>query len=71
MLPYLQQLDQRVANGDADEKVAADSAKAENDVAAAKATAEKEVKQAKQEKPKFQLKNGKDAKIVFGYNKKI
>ena len=62
VLPYLQQLDQRVANGDADEKVAADSAKAENDVATAKATAEKEVKQAKQEKPKFQLKNGKDAK---------
>ena len=61
VLPYLQQLDQRVANGDAEDKTVADSTKANKDVAAAKATAEKEVKQAKQDKPKFQIK-GKDAK---------
>lgn len=61
VLPYLQQLDQRMANGDADEKDETDSVKADKDVAAAKATAEKEVKQAKQEQPKFQIK-GKNAK---------
>lgn len=61
VLPYLQQLDQRMANGDADEKDETDSVKANKDVAAAKATAEKEVKQAKQEQPKFQIK-GKNAK---------
>lgn len=61
VLPYLQQLDQRMANGDADEKDETDSVKAGKDVAAAKATAEKEVKQAKQEQPKFQIK-GKNAK---------
>lgn len=61
VLPYLQQLDQRMANGDADEKDETDSVKTDKDVAAAKATAEKEVKQAKQEQPKFQIK-GKNAK---------
>ena len=57
--PYLQQLDQRLANGDADVKsdtTATDSANAK-----AKATAEKEVKKAQANKAKFQLK-GSDAK---------
>ena len=62
VLPYLQQLDQRMANGDAEEKTVADSTKENKDVAAAKATAEKEVKKAKQEQPKFQLNKGKNAK---------
>lgn len=64
VLPYLQQLDQRMANGDADEKTVADSTKENKDVAAAKATAEKEVKKAKQAEPKFQLKKGNAKKNI-------
>ena len=64
VLPYLQQLDQRMANGDAEENTVADSTKANKDVAAAKATAEKEVKKAKQEQPKFQLKKGNAKKDI-------
>ena len=62
VLPYLQQLDQRMANGDAEETT--DSTKAGKDVAAAKATAEKEVKKAKQAEPKFQLKKGNAKKDI-------
>ena len=62
VLPYLQQLDQRMANGDAEETT--DSTKAGKDVAAAKATAEKEVKKAKQAEPKFQLKKGNARKNI-------
>jgi SecD/SecF fusion protein len=64
VLPYLQQLDQRMANGDADEKTVADSTKENKDVAAAKATAEKQVKKAKQAEPKFQLKKGNAKKNI-------
>lgn len=57
VLPYLQQLDQRLANGD--EK--ANTAATDSTNAKAKATAEKEVKAAKATKAKFQIK-GNDAK---------
>lgn len=57
VLPYLQQLDQRLANGD--EK--AETAATDSTNAKAKATAEKEVKAAKATKAKFQIK-GNDAK---------
>ena len=57
VLPYLQQLDQRLANGD--EK--AETAATDSTNAKAKATAEKEVKAAKATKAKFQIK-GSDAK---------
>ncbi len=57
VLPYLQQLDQRLANGD--EK--AETASTDSTNAKAKATAEKEVKAAKATKAKFQIK-GSDAK---------
>ena len=56
VLPYLQQLDQRLANGDEKAEATTDSTNAK-----AKATAEKEVKAAKATKAKFQIK-GNDAK---------
>ena len=55
VLPYLQQLDQRLANGDQD------TAKVDTAAKAAKAIADKEVKAAKNAKPKFQIK-GADKK---------
>ena len=55
VLPYLQQLDQRLANGDQD------TAKVDTAAKAAKAIADKEVKAAKNGKPKFQIK-GADKK---------
>ena len=57
VLPYLQQLDQRLANGDEKAETAAN----DSTNAKAKATAEKEVKAAKATKAKFQIK-GNDAK---------
>ena len=55
VLPYLQLLDQRLANGDQD------TAKVDTAAKAAKAIADKEVKAAKNAKPKFQIK-GADKK---------
>ena len=55
VLPYLQQLDQRLANGDQD------TAKVDTAAKAATAIADKEVKAAKNAKPKFQIK-GADKK---------
>ena len=55
VLPYLQQLDQRLANGDQD------TAKVDTAAKAAKAIADKEVKASKNAKPKFQIK-GADKK---------
>jgi SecD/SecF fusion protein len=55
VLPYLQQLDQRLANGDQD------TAKVDTAAKAAKSIADKEVKAAKNAKPKFQIK-GADKK---------
>ena len=60
ILPYLQQLDQRLANGDA-ETSTKDSTAVKDSTATAKADAEKAVKTAKNSKPKFQLK-GQDSK---------
>ena len=61
VLPYLQQLDQRLANGDQGNEEAKDSAAVSNEAKEAKAAADKEVKAAKNAKPKFQLK-GSDKK---------
>lgn len=59
IVPYLQQLDQREANGD--NVSSKDTTAVKDSAASAKAEAEKAVKVAKNAKPKFQLK-GNDAK---------
>ena len=63
VLPYLQQLDQRLANGDQDTTSVKDSAAVSKEAKLAKAEADKEVKAAKNAKPKFQLKGDKKQDI--------
>ena len=63
VLPYLQQLDQRLANGDQDTTSVKDSAAVSKEAKLAKAEADKEVKVAKNAKPKFQLKGDKKQDI--------
>ena len=63
VLPYLQQLDQRMANGEQDTTEVKDSAAVSKEAKLAKAEADKEVKAAKNAKPKFQLKGNKKQDI--------